>query len=74
MYTQSLSRVYADDVTYTLGLLHPLPRKNDFWSQYGKFGCILGDIFVVVQLPALHTKRYNVVPLPIIFILFIRFK
>ena len=48
----------------------PFPRKiSDFGSQYGEFLCILGGISVAVQLPVLHTKRYNLVPFPIIFIL-----
>ena len=49
----------------------PPPQKNfDFVSQYGEFWCVLGGIFVAVQLPVLYTKRYNLVPFPIIFILF----
>jgi len=46
----------------------PPHKKIDFGSQYGEFWCILGGIFVPVQLPVLHTERYNLVPCCIIFI------
>jgi len=54
------------------GAQSPSPvRKNfGFRSQYGEFWCVLGGIFVAIQLPVLHTKRYNLVPLPIIFTVF----
>ena len=38
------------------GACAPSPQKFDLGSQYGEFWCILGGIFVAVQLPVLHTK------------------
>ena len=41
----------------------------DFGFQHAEFWYILGDIFTV-QLLVLHAKRYNLVPFPVIYILF----
>ena len=43
----------------------------DFGFQCGEFRCILGGIFVAVQLPVLHTKSYNLVPFPIFLFYFL---
>jgi len=52
------------------GCCAPSRKIFNFGPQYGEFLCILSGIFVAVQLPVLHTKRYNLVPFPTIFIFF----
>ena len=55
------------------GAVPPPRKKIDFVSQYGEFWCILDGIFLQFSYLFYTQNWYNLVPLPIFFLIF-RFK